>query len=178
MVNSLNYRRGAATINRRDQEYKEFKIKLRENISKNILTSQEYFEYLDDEEQKPMNCKQTYYLDVAAKVALNSTMNHKHGAVIVYKKNIISVGYNHHTSQNICNSIHAEIDAISQLKGKDKNILQDCELYVVRIAPSKDNVLKYSKPCHNCQHFICKKNIKKIYYSTNYDYEKTLTAVC
>lgn len=174
MVNSMNARRGA-DINKKmtNEHYKNIKNELKESyskLSKNLLTS-EYFEYFDEICPKPMNCRQHYYLEIAAQVALNSDMNHKHGAIIVYKKEIIAVGYNYYYGNN---SIHAEIAAISKLKGKEKDILPECELYVVRIAPKQfNNILKYSKPCNNCQNYIKKKSIKKTYYSTNYAYDKT-----
>ena len=180
----MNFRRGANNNNTIDKdttyqtpldEYRNMKTKIKNEMDKNENISQsEYFEYFDKTEQKLMNSRQNYYLDIAANVALSSVMNHKHGAVIVYKKNIIAVGYNHCNSKSNL-SIHAEVSAISQLKGKDKNILPECDMYVVRIAPKKyENMLKYSKPCINCQHYICKKNLKKTYYSTNYAYDKVL----
>lgn len=188
----MNFRRGANTKKNNKQtnvqenvqdnvspvtpieEYRHIKTKIRNDLENNIALS-EYFEYFDKTQQKMMNSRQNYFLEVAANVALNSVMNHKHGAVIVYKKNIIAVGFNYCNSNSNL-SIHAEVAAISQLKGKEKNILSECDLYVVRIAPKKfDNMLKYSKPCINCQNFICKKNIKTTYYSTNYAYDEILS---
>jgi len=163
MVDSRNARRGADTINA-----EKFKNELKKKFQKHLLTS-DYFQYFDEVCPKDMNIKQQDYLQIAANVAMNSVMNHKHGAVLVYKKNVIAVGYNYNLASF---SIHAEVAAISQLKGRDKNILADCELYVVRIGPRKyDNALKYSKPCANCQNYITKKCIKKTYYSTNYDFD-------
>ena len=74
--------------------------------------------------------------------------------------------------------MHAEIVAINNaIKNKHKEILSECELYVVRIGSnSMDNLLKYSKPCINCQKYINKFNIKKIFYSTNYDYDKVISS--
>ncbi len=178
-MNSLNARRGAATTKKiTNEEYKNIKTELKETITKfnkNIMTS-DYFQYFDETNPKTMNCRQNYYLEIAARVALNSDMNHKHGAIIVHKKNIIAVGYNYYYRNS---SIHAEIAAISRLKGKEKEILSECVLYVVRIAPKKyDNMLKYSKPCNNCQHYINKKSIKKTYYSTNYAYDESRCVEC
>lgn len=174
MVNSLNFRPRPNTSEKKkaQEEFMITKNKIRKELERNITMS-EYFEYFDKIEQKNMNSRQNYYLDVASQVALNSVMNHKHGAVIVYKKNIIAMGYNY-CYGNV--SIHAEVAAISQLKGKQKDVLPECDLYVVRIAPKKyENMLKYSKPCVNCQHYICKKNIKKAFYSTNYKYDEILS---
>jgi deoxycytidylate deaminase len=162
MVDSRNARRGANNIN-----IEKLKIELRK-LNRSLLTS-DYFQFFDDVCPKNMSLKQNYYLRIAAEVAMNSEMNHKHGAVLVHKKNIIAVGYNYYLASF---SIHAEVAAISQLKGRDKDVLSECELYVVRIGPQKyDNALKYSKPCLNCQNYITKKSIKKTYYSTNYEFD-------
>ena len=160
-----------------NDDFKKKKLEIRDqhNLNNiNIFTS-EYFEYFDENNPKHMHCRQNYYLRIAAEVALNSIMNHKHGAVIVYKKNIISVGFNYHYGNH---SIHAEVAAINQLKGRNKSIISECELYVARIGPDKyDNPLKYSKPCNSCQNYIAKKCIKTTYYSTNYEYDRCIVIV-
>ena len=72
-------------------------------------------------------------------------------------------------------STHAEISAINKVKNKKQ--LSECEMYIVRIGPDKlNNMLKYSKPCINCQNYINKYNIKKIYYSTNYEYDSIVSS--
>jgi len=163
----MNARQG---LRRTNEEFHKLKFELKKKYNnKTIDRNSEYFEFFDEDIPKIMNCTQNYFIDIAAKVALNSTMNHKHGAIIVYKKQIISSGYNYIFGTF---SIHAEVAAISNVKGKYKELLQESELYVVRIGPDKyHNPLKYSKPCFNCQHFISKNLIKKTYYSTNYDYD-------
>lgn len=175
MVDSMNARCGAANYNRKltNIEFRNVKKELKDKILSNSENAtSEYFEYFDETNPKNMNDKQQYFLNIAAKVANSSDMNHKHGAILVHKKNIIASGYNHYNN-NL--SIHAEVAAISQLKGKEKKLLCECDLYVVRIGPGRFyDQLKYSKPCFNCQRFISKKCIKKIYYSTNYDYDVTI----
>ena len=166
MVDSMNARRGAA----KNQVEEEKKKKIREKFNSNLLTSA-YFEYFDESDPKHMSARQKYYLQIAAEIAMNSVMSHKHGAIIVHRKEIIAAGYNHNHLHSTF-SMHAEIAAITQLKGREKDILPECELYVVRIAPKKyDNALKYSKPCINCQNYIAKKCIKKTFYSTNYEFD-------
>lgn len=132
-----------------------------------------FFEEYDDIDPVICKDKHKYYLDIAASVAINSPMSHKHGAVIVHKKKIISTGYNYFFTQLTKNySIHAEVAAINSLKGKMKDILSECELYIVRIGPvNYQDILKYSKPCLKCQDYINKYEIKKTYYSTNYNYD-------
>lgn len=160
MVDSMNARMS-------NKECKCIRDKLKENFS-GMLTSA-YYEYFDANTVKTPNEKQQYYLDIAAKIANHSPMIQKHGAVVVHKNKIIASGYNYYMAHF---SIHAEIAAISAIKGKYKKHLSECELYVVRIAPARfNNALKYSKPCCNCQHTILKNNIKKAFYSTNYSYD-------
>jgi len=99
-------------------------------------------------------------------------MTQKHGAIIVYKNKIIASGFNYicdHMNSNF--SIHAEVSAISQLF-YNKKILEYCDIYVVRIAPSFNNCLKNSRPCKSCSNFINKYNLRNIYYSTNYTYDE------
>ena len=113
----------------------------------------------DDNVIKISNDKQRYYLDIAAKIATKSPVyTHKHGAIIVHKDNVISSGYNFYIKGN---SMHAEVSAISKINKKYKGILNECDIYVVRIGPnSMDNPLKYSRPCLDCESTITKYNIK------------------
>jgi deoxycytidylate deaminase len=169
MMDSMNARRGAQKPKHEmtKEEYKNFRDKLKEGFT-GILTSK-YYEYLDDYSAKSCNERQKYYLDIAAKIALSSPMLQKHGAIIVYKNKIIASGFNYYFANY---SIHAEVSAIKSIKGKLKSHLSECELYVVRIGPSKfNNPLKYSRPCCHCQNTILKNNIKKAFYSTNYSYD-------
>jgi len=124
---------------------------------------------------KIINRKHDLFLSKAAKIAEKSTMLQKHGAIIVYKNNIIASGYNYICSyMNNNYSIHAEVAAISNLF-HNKKLLPLCDIYVVRIAPSSLNYcLKNSKPCSSCTNFILKYNLKNIYYSTNFKYETML----
>lgn len=114
--------------------------------------------------------KNDHYLKMAAEVAKKSTMTQKHGCVIVYKKKIIATGYN--TMPNMFqNSLHAEINALNKVKNK-QYLLKDADLYVVRIGTdSFDNVLKYSKPCDNCSKQIQMNKIRRVFYSTNYEFD-------
>lgn len=171
MVDSMNARKGLFNKKMTNAEYRKIKTDFKKSFDTSKITS-EYFEHFDDIEVKTRKNKQDTYFKIAAEVAVNSDMCQKHGAVIVYKKEIIACGYNYYYSTF---SIHAEVAAISQLKGRDKEILSECELYVVRIGPDKlDNPLKYSRPCNNCQHFINKNCIKKTFYSTNYEYDSMM----
>jgi deoxycytidylate deaminase len=121
---------------------------------------------------KLISRKHELFLNKAAEIAENSEMQHKHGAVIVYKNKIISTGFNYlcdYLNDNY--SIHAEVSAINKLL-YNKKILELCDIYVVRIAPAiYNNCLKNSKPCKSCTNIIKKYNLRNIYYSTSHNYD-------
>ena len=158
-----------------NEDFRNLKLHIRKTYDMynlNFLTS-EYFNHFDDLLPKEMNCRQQYYLQMAANVAMRSRMNHQHGCVLVYKKEIIAMGHNYYHGTA---SIHAEIAAIQSVPHKYKPVLSKCQMYVVRIAPDRfQNALKYSKPCHCCQNYIAKKCIKNVYYSTNHEFDKVVT---
>ena len=110
-----------------------------------------------------ITCKHFRFIDVAIKEATKSTMLHKHACVIVNKNKIVACAHNvylHHTAY----SIHAETNAIKQLKKLTQKEIKDCAMYVVRIGPNM--TMKYSKPCHKCMQSINALGISKVYYST------------
>ena len=126
-----------------------------------------------------MKRRDQYYCNIAHEIAMKSCMLQKHGCVIVYNNEIIARGVNiAYKKLNVDVSIHAEIDAINQLRKVinrtgDKSIPQRCKLYVVRVGtPSMDYPLKNSKPCDMCIKAIENIGIGKIYYSTNYEFNK------
>jgi len=162
MVDVRNAQRGGSTVN-----------KIRKNSGRMNRTgyyTSNYFECIDSTCARHSNEKQKYYLNIAAKIAIKSPMyNHKHGAIIVYKDKIIGSGFNYYMADF---SIHAEVAAIASIHKKKKHILNECDIYVVRIGPDRfNNPLKYSRPCTNCSNTIIKNNIKNAFYSTNYEYD-------
>jgi deoxycytidylate deaminase len=119
------------------------------------------------------------FIDHAIKMAQKSTMEHKHGAVIVLHNEIIATGFNHRVDF-MCHkySIHAEVDALLKVKGRTKAFLDEAEMYVVRIGSFQHTCpdffsVRYSKPCADCQKAIVKYGIRKVYYSINDDTLKT-----
>jgi len=121
---------------------------------------------------KEINRKHEYFMNKAAIIAEKSSMQQKHGAIIVYKNTIIADGFNYTCDyMNNNYSIHAEVAAISKMF-YNKKLLEFCDIYVVRIAPAFNNCLKNSKPCRNCTNFIKKYNLRNIYYSTNDKYDE------
>jgi len=103
--------------------------------------------------------------------ALKSNMQHKHACVITFHNKIISIGYNRYNlnykdiySSNKYEykhnkySIHAEKDAI--MKIKDKNILKNCKIYIIRINNNLSIINDY--PCEMCYKLLNKYNLSKI----------------
>jgi deoxycytidylate deaminase len=174
MVDSQNALKSLTKL----EEYKNYKKEIKKKNNTSIMSK--YFEYFDEENVIDLKLHQKYYFEIAANIARNSDMFQKHGAVIVYKKTIIATGFNSYSFNNKTNfSMHAEIVAINNvIKNYNKDILSESKLYIVRIAPESKSkyVLKYSKPCLNCQKYINKFNIKKIFYSTNYEYDKIISS--
>jgi tRNA(Arg) A34 adenosine deaminase TadA len=113
-----------------------------------------------------------YFCNKAANLAKKSTMQHRHGCVIVYNdKEIVAQGYNHMqcTMENVF-SIHAEVEAVNKfrqvLRTKSKDFINKCTLYVVRIGTdSMNNPLRMSEPCDHCAMVIKNIGIPKVCYS-------------
>lgn len=116
--------------------------------------------------------RQQYFLQRARQLAFNSPNQiHRHGAVIVKGKKIISEGFNHkrwHLYMKNKLSVHAEIAALSHVKLKyDKKFLSQCDMYVVRLGNERTGrPLKYSKPCQCCSKAILKSGVRRVFYST------------
>ena len=116
--------------------------------------------------------KQHMFIQAAIDKAHQSPMNHKHGAVIVYRGKIIASGYNYlQQHKTYSHSIHAEVAAIKDLlnnKEYRKIPHYKCELYVVRIGKeSMGFPTKMSKPCGNCYKSCKKVGMKTIYWTTD-----------
>ena len=116
------------------------------------------------------------FFDVAKSVAKTST-HHKAqiGAIIVYGKEIISVGVNglkSHPLQQHYNKLrfdddrahhlmHAELDAV--IKGK-KYLKSGSRMYVARTLANGG--LGMCRPCVSCRKMLMDFNIQEIYYTT------------
>jgi deoxycytidylate deaminase len=109
----------------------------------------------------------------ACQIAKKSGMNHRHGAVVLFNGDIISEGYNRECSEfKEQYSVHAEVDALLKIRRLGKHILSRCDLVVVRIGPeSLDHAMKFSMPCAKCGAFIERMGIRKVYYSTNEEFD-------
>lgn len=107
-------------------------------------------------------------------------------AMLVYKNDVIAVGYNKRKSHPLAKRfrkhdqaiyLHAEVDCIrNALRVVDPEILQKCTMYVLRMKRPDDNpkafIRAMSKPCTGCQHAVEQFGIKKVYYTTEEGYEE------
>ena len=66
-------------------------------ILKMIYTKRRQAESQDENLNKDINKKHQIFLDKAAEIAKYSTMQQKHGAVVVHKNKIIAYGFNYMT---------------------------------------------------------------------------------
>jgi deoxycytidylate deaminase len=113
--------------------------------------------------------REKHYLDEAAKIAMKSSMRHKHGCIARYGKSVVASGYNHETNAGLKEvwSLHAEAEVLKELQRvykDDRRKIQKCKVYVVRISNEKD-IYKMSKPCSICKRRLEEFGIKEIYYS-------------
>lgn len=100
-----------------------------------------------------------------SKVALQSALNQKHGACLVYGDQILSTGVNKRFTVRLNDNvlpltIHAEVDALSNLHPK---YLKGLDILVIRV--NKSGQLVYSRPCNSCIDKLSRKGIRKAYYS-------------
>jgi deoxycytidylate deaminase len=119
------------------------------------------------------------YLEIAKNVSLLSDYSkQKLGAILVYKKHIISVGYNTEKTHpiqaeynrhrvfygnNIIPKAHAETICLN--RAKDLTIpYKNCILYVFR--QWKNGTWAMAKPCSACTEMIRQKGIKTVVYTT------------
>lgn len=130
--------------------------------------------YSDVDKGKICRAKHYGFLQRAMQLALKSTCtHHRHGCVITKDGEIVAEGYNHHYEHfHHKMTIHAEVDALSKLK-YNRKVFPSCEMYVVRIGTDRmGNPLKYSRPCTDCSKAILKAGIRRVYYSSNTEFEQ------
>jgi deoxycytidylate deaminase len=103
-----------------------------------------------------------YYIKCATEEACKSTMEHRHGCVIINKGKVIVRSYNYRIyfySHGF--SIHAEVNAIRKLKNM-KISPKECSMVIVRLEKSG---LRNSKPCSKCEPEIRNAGFNRVYYS-------------
>ena len=108
-------------------------------------------------------------INLLTTTAMKSNMTHKYGCAIIFRNKIISTGYNYYKLyngkiyNNLCSyeqnkySIHAEKDAIQKIK--NKTILKDCKIYIIKI---KKNNFEEGIPCEMCYNLLRKYKLNKI----------------
>lgn len=90
---------------------------------------------------------------------------HRHGCVAVRKNTIVGKGTNK-------GYVHAEVCSLirSQNSQNDKSLRNSpVIIFVVRVSSTGE--FRNSKPCENCQRFMRKANVSKVYYSTDSGFE-------
>jgi len=112
----------------------------------------------------------------ACLIARKSGMNHRHGAVVVRNGEIVAEGYNYEVPDyKTTFSVHAEADALSKIKHLGKQFLSQCDMIVVRVGPTTlEHTTKLSMPCPMCRSKIEQLGIRKVYYTTNDDFDMTI----
>ena len=115
-----------------------------------------------------------FFMDRATQEAQKSDMEHKLGCVIVRNNEIVASSRNYY-AMNFTDawSVHAEVAALMQLRKKSRKFFQKCDMYVVRVGtPHMEYPLKLSKPCESCECVINAMGIRRVYYSTNDEFEE------
>ena len=134
-----------------------------------------------------LNNKVTSTLEAVA-AAVEPFASARIAAALVYKNEIISIGYNQKKShpfqrrfarRDECIFLHAETDAIKNaLKLYDTTIISKSTLYISRVkcisSVNRKLTLGLSMPCSGCQRAIAAFDIKTVIYSTDYNNYKLL----
>ena len=98
---------------------------------------------------------------LAAKMAVKSDCQIRHGAVVVRGGSILGLGFNRKingaTSEPY--TIHAEVDALNNVDG----LVDGATMYVVRIYA--DDTYALSLPCESCYNTMNLYGIKKVVFS-------------
>jgi deoxycytidylate deaminase len=110
-------------------------------------------------------------LELAVSQALKSPMQHKHGAVIWKKGQIIGAGYNYHVSGSNPKqrqiSIHSEKDCLSGLRGDQ---IYGADILAIRV--KKNGSLSHGAPCKGCKKLLKRKGVRKVFW---FDLDKQIS---
>lgn len=104
----------------------------------------------------------------------------KVGCVVVYKRRIISSGFNsdkthpmqkeynkfRYSEDNTPHTIHAEMHALMPLRYADVD-WSKVQLYIYRLKKDEPTNSGYARPCPACMAYIKSLGIKEIYYTTS-----------
>ncbi len=127
--------------------------------------------------------KHIRYLELARNVAELSDYKQFHiGSLLVYKKQIVSMGcnankthriqaqYNRYRNlfgHNVIHKLHSEIACLIRAERLEVPF-EECILYIFR--QHKNGILAMARPCPACLEMIKSKGIKTICYSTENSY--------
>lgn len=123
-----------------------------------------------------MSAKISYYMREAIELAKRSTMESKHGCVIINPRArdnwVVASAVNEHVHNQEDRrvfSIHAEVNALAQLmriKSHNQTYFEDCIALVARVGPPTQNYrVRMSKPCANCERMLRKMGIRRVFYT-------------
>lgn len=107
------------------------------------------------------------YLNLACRLAEQSTATKRHGAVIVKGGRVISKAYNAYINKPFFTSpehmdrcsVHAEVAAIRKAKGS----LKGATIYVARLNARGEE--RFSAPCDDCTSILNDRGIRKVVYT-------------
>src|SRR3990167_2701416 len=111
-----------------------------------------------------MNQKNLRYFELARRTSrFSDHRHHKMGAILINKNRVLNTGFNsvstHPRSPNKWFSTHAEFSA---LLGIEAYKIRGASIYVVRSTITMPWAT--SKPCNECEIFMRKMGIRRIYY--------------
>lgn len=105
-------------------------------------------------------------ISILKETSETSTMLHRHACALVLGGKIVSLGINTYERD----TKHAEMNAIEDFFVKNKGkCIHRCILIVIRLG--RNGEVHPSKPCSSCVNMIKRYNIKRVFYSTNGDFE-------
>ena len=125
------------------------------------------------------------YMNIAKEVSKLSTFRRVHiGVVVVYRKQIIGVGYNSYKTHPLSaeyahyrydttrqylhhGSLHAEMSALIPVAKMDIDFSK-VRVYVYRAG--RDGKERMSRPCKSCMAYIKSLGIRRVIYTTNDGY--------
>ena len=116
------------------------------------------------------------HFNLAVNMAKKSASRFRLGAVLAYKRRVISTGFNdmsrthplmkrYSREKNFDLGLHAEVHSCIGVSADD---LYGSELYVARIL--KNGSAAMARPCMVCQKFLLDVGIKSVYYTTDTGY--------
>ncbi len=119
-------------------------------------------------------------------IATEPVSRQRLAACLVYKNEIIAVGYNKNKTHPIAKRfqkheeaiyLHAEVDCIKNaLRVYDEEIISKAIMYVLRVKRPEDNHRAFmrglAKPCCGCEHAINQFNVKRVLYTTDEGFEE------